>query len=226
MRVFEVFRSLQGEGIEAGRPCVFVRLAGCNLRCPWCDTRPAQEMAAGVERDWREVLAEVLAWETSLACLTGGEPLLQPEVADLARGLLDRGIAVQVFTNGTRDLGMLPAGTARVVDVKTPWVHRPDLPWAPEDPVPPAPHLWPGNLSRLGPADQVKFVVRDRREFQWALTWADQAGVWDRVGAVFATPAFGVLDPSEVARWVLESGRPIRLGLQWHKVIWGADTTR
>jgi len=226
MKVFEIFRSLQGEGTQAGRPCVFVRLAGCNLRCSWCDTPGARDPASGADRDWRDVLGEVLAFRPPLACLTGGEPLLQDEAADLVRALLDRGVPVQVFTNGSRDLSVLPPGTCRVVDVKTPWVHRPDLPWEPGDPPPPPPHLRPGNVACLGPDDEVKFVVRDRREFRWALAWSDASRIWDRVAAVFATPAFGALEPAEIADWVLESGRPIRLGLQWHKVIWGPGTTR
>jgi len=226
MRVFEVFRSLQGEGTQAGRPCVFVRLAGCNLRCPWCDTVRAQDGASGIERDWRDVKEQVLALRTPFACLTGGEPLLQEDSADLVRALVDEGLTVQVFTNGTRYLGVLPPGAGRVVDVKTPWVHRPDLAWQSGEPLPPPPHLHPGNLACLGSRDEVKFVVRDRREFLWALAWADASGLWERVGAVLVTPAFGALEPAVLADWVLESGRPLRLGLQWHKVIWGPETVR
>ncbi len=257
MKVVEVFRSIQGEGTQAGRPCVFVRLAGCNLRCTWCDTPYAQD-EAGEEVPLADVVTRVLEAGPGMCCVTGGEPLLQPDAPDLVRALLAAGRDVQVMTNGSLPLHAVPREAVLAVDVKTPWAHagtvraftgapsrtvhapggiRPDTPAfrtgatgpgaaasAPAN-LPP-PHFDPSNLSRLTRRDEVKFVVRDRGEFDWACQWAASVGLFDRVGAVFAGPAWGSIDAGTVADWILDSRLPLRLNVQWHKFLWGAATRR
>jgi 7-carboxy-7-deazaguanine synthase len=226
MRIVEIFRSIQGEGTQAGRPCTFVRLAGCNLRCAWCDTPCGQDVAGGDERALPDVVAAALAGGTPLLCVTGGEPLLQPGCPELVGALLAAGRDVQVFTNGSLPLDVLPAAASRVVDVKSPWAHRQDLPDGVLPPDTPPPHFRTANLAALGPRDEVKFVVRDRREFDWAAAWAGSSGLLDRAGTVWIGAAWGLLDPARVADWILASRLPLRLGLQWHKILWGAGTRR
>ena len=257
MKVVEVFRSIQGEGTQAGRPCVFVRLAGCNLRCAWCDTPYAQD-GAGEEVPRADVVARALAAGPGMCCVTGGEPLLQPDAPDLVRALLEAGRDVQVMTNGSLPLHAVPREAVLAVDVKTPWAAhgavrdfaadsprigrgpdeiRSDTPAsgagatgqsaaAPAPADPPPPHFDPSNLSRLSRRDEVKFVVRSRPEFDWACRWAASVALFDRVGTVFAGPAWGAIDAGTVADWILESRLPLRLNVQWHKVLWGADTRR
>lgn len=231
MKVVEVFRSIQGEGTQAGRPCTFVRLGGCNLHCAWCDT-PYARGEGGRDLDVGGAVAEALALGPGLCCVTGGEPLLQPEAPALVRALLQAGRDVQVMTNGSLPLHAVPAEAILAVDIKTPWSHgtetgtsaggrSPDRVDLPEPP-----HFDRGNLARLSRRDEVKFVVRDRREFEWAARWAEKAGLFDRVGTVFAGPAWGEIDPAVLAEWILESRLPLRLNLQWHKVLWGKDTRR
>ncbi len=231
MRIVEIFRSIQGEGTRTGEPCTFVRLAGCNLHCAWCDTPYAQDVA-GVVKTIPEIVAETLLAGTGSVCVTGGEPLLQPGTPDLVRALLAAGREVVVMTNGSLPLHALPPAASLVVDIKTPWAHesannsvhgsraadRVDLPEPP--------HFDRSNLQRLSKRDEVKFVVRDRREFEWAALWADRVGLFDIAGTVLAGPAWDELDAGTVADWILESGLPIRLNVQLHKILWGPGTRR
>ena len=222
MKVSEVFRSLQGETTRAGEPAVFVRLAGCNLDCTWCDTAHAQ--SGGRPMSIARILAAVEALPpTPLVCVTGGEPMIQRDTPALLAALLGAGRDVQLMTNGSVALDLVPAGVSRVVDVKSPWAHRGDLP-PPGGPVIAPPHLLPSNLALLGPPDEVKVVVRTRPEFDWAAGWLESAGLFGRVRAVLVAPAWGHLEPALLADWILESGLPIRLNLQVHKMLWGGDT--
>ena len=222
MKVAEVFRSLQGETTRAGEPAVFVRLAGCNLACAWCDTAHAQSGGHPMSID--DVLARVRALPpTALACVTGGEPMIQGEAPDLLAALLGSGHDVQLMTNGSVALDRVPPGVSRVVDVKSPWAHRGDLPPA-GGPIIEPPHLLRSNIDLLGPADEVKVVVRTRPEFDWAAGWLESSGLFGRVRAVLVAPSWGQLEPSILADWVLASGLPIRLNLQVHKVLWGGET--
>ncbi len=222
MTVAEVFPSLQGEGRRAGEPTAFVRLAGCNLRCSWCDTTHA--WSGGTPMTVAEVVEAALGLGLPRACVTGGEPLLDPETPALLAALLDAGLHVTLMTNGSLPLDPVPAAVHKVVDIKSPWAHSPGVPPAPLEP--PPPHFHRGNLALLTPDDDVKFVVRDRTEFDWALRFADREALYERAGAVFVGPAFGLLDPALLAEWVLASRRPLRLHLQLHKVLWGPDTRR
>ncbi len=222
MRVAEVFASLQGEGRRAGEPTAFVRLAGCNLRCAWCDTSDAWE--GGTAMTVADVVEAVRRLCLPWTCVTGGEPMLDPETPTLIRALQGAGLGVTLMTNGSLPLDRLPDAVHKVVDIKSPWSHLADAPESLAD-LPPA-HLAPRNLALLTRDDDVKFVVRSRAEFDWALGFADREGLFGRVGAVFVGPAWGLLDPAVLAEWVLASRRPLRLHMQLHKVLWGAETRR
>ncbi len=206
MRVTEIFFSIQGEGTRAGRPCVFVRFTGCDLRCVWCDT--AYAFTGGVERSRDEILAEVARHPSRFVLLTGGEPTLQPGLPQLARELLDRGYEVAVETHGQRPLGGLPREVIRIADVKTPGsgeVAR-DLSW----------------LAGLQPHDEVKFVVDSEADWRWSLEVIRAERLEGRV-TILVSPVQGKVDPRDAARWILESGVEARLNLQLHKIVWGAE---
>ena len=206
MRITEIFFSIQGEGTRAGRPCVFVRFTGCDLRCVWCDT--AYAFTGGVERSRDEILAEVARHPSRFVLLTGGEPTLQPGLPQLARELLDRGYEVAVETHGQRPLGGLPREVIRIADVKTPGsgeVAR-DLSW----------------LAGLQPHDEVKFVVDSEADWRWSLEVIRAERLEGRV-TILVSPVQGKVDPRDAARWILESGVEARLNLQLHKIVWGAE---
>jgi len=206
MRVTEIFFSIQGEGTRAGRPCVFVRFTGCDLRCNYCDT--AYAFSGGRTMSRGELLSEVARHPCRLVLLTGGEPMLQAELPDLARDLLDRGYEVLVETHGQAPLDALPGAVVRIADVKTPESGEPatDLGW----------------LGRLLPHDEVKFVVSSEADFRWSLEVIRSQGLEGRV-TVLVGPVLGRVEPRDLARWILESGVAARLNLQLHKVVWGAE---
>lgn len=204
--VNEIFHSIQGESTLAGRPCVFVRLTACDLRCSWCDTEYA--FYEGAKRDLDDVVAEVLRYDCDLVELTGGEPLLQPGVHDLAIALLDRGKTVMIETGGHRDISALDPRVRRIVDVKTPSSGES------------ARMHWP-NLDVLREGDEVKFVIQDRADFDYAADVIRRHGLEARV-PLLLSPVHGRLDAAELARWILESGIRARLQLQLHKILWPA----
>jgi 7-carboxy-7-deazaguanine synthase len=206
MRVTEIFFSIQGEGTRAGRPCVFVRFTGCDLRCTYCDT--AYAFTGGRDASREEILAEVARFPCRFVLLTGGEPLLQRELPDLARDLLDRGYEVAVETHGQLPTDALPAAVVRIADVKTPGSGEPatDLRW----------------LAGLRPHDEVKFVVSSEEDFRWSVDVIRRHGLAGRV-TVLVGPVLGRVDPADLSRWILESGVDARLNLQLHKIVWGAE---
>ncbi|ACG73787.1 Radical SAM domain protein [Anaeromyxobacter sp. K] len=206
MRVTEIFFSIQGEGSRAGRPCVFVRFTGCDLRCGYCDT--AYAFHGGADMDRAAILAEVARHPARFVCLTGGEPMLQRELPDLARDLVARGYEVAVETHGQRPLDALPAEAIRVVDVKTPGSGEVTTDFA--------------YLDRLQPHDEVKFVVCSEDDFRWSREVVRRHALEGRV-QVLLSPAWGQVAPRDLVRWMLESGLDARLSLQVHKVIWGPD---
>lgn len=206
MRVTEIFFSIQGEGTRAGRPCVFVRFTGCDLRCTWCDT--AYAFQGGQERSRAEILEEVARHPCRFVLLTGGEPLLQRELPQLARELLDRGYEVAVETHGQLSMEQLPPEVVRIADVKTPGSGEQarDLSW----------------LDALRPHDEVKFVVDSEADWRWSLEVIRAHRLAGRV-AVLVSPVQGRVEPRDVARWILEAGVEARLNLQLHKIVWGAE---
>lgn len=207
MRVKEIFLSLQGESRSQGQPTVFVRTSGCDLRCSWCDTAYAygggEEMAPG------EVEARVRSFGVRRVCLTGGEPLLQPR--EELQELLDRlgDLELSVETGGHRPLDPFRLGPRHrwVMDLKTPSSGMGDR------------ICW-DNLAALGPRDEVKFVIADRRDYLWAREVISRHRLGERLG-VLLSPAHGALPPRELARWMLEDRLEARLQLQLHKLIWG-----
>jgi 7-carboxy-7-deazaguanine synthase len=206
MRVTEIFYSLQGEGTRAGRPCVFVRFTGCDLRCSYCDS--AYAFQGGTERSRDEILAEVARYPARFVLLTGGEPLLQRELPELCGELLARGYEVAVETHGQLPMDPLPREVIRIADVKTPGSGHPatELGW----------------LDRLAPHDEVKFVVTSEEDFRWSAAVIRARGLEGRCAILFSA-VWGRVEPKALAGWLLESGLDARLSVQIHKVIWGAD---
>lgn len=210
LRVTEIFHSIQGESTQAGRPCVFVRLTGCDLRCVWCDTAYAFE--GGESLSIEDVLARVGAFGCSLVEVTGGEPLLQRDCVPLMKALLARGYEVMLETGGHRGVEEVPAEVRRVLDVKCPGSgesHRNHL----------------QNLELLTPRDEVKFVLADRADYEWARALVRERALHGRCPVLFS-PVWRSLDPAALAAWVLEDRLPVRVQLQIHKVLWGETPGR
>jgi 7-carboxy-7-deazaguanine synthase len=209
LNVCEIFKSIQGESTYAGERCAFVRLAGCNLNCAWCDTAYARDPAAGVPQSIDGIVSAVAALACPLAEITGGEPLLQEETPFLCSKLLDKDLTVLVETNGSLDISTLPGGAIKIVDVKCPSSGEHDS-------------FILKNLKVLKPADQCKFVLAGREDFEWALDFIKQHSL-DKTCHVIFSPVIPALQPKTLARWILDESAPVRLGLQLHKIIWGND---
>lgn len=205
LKICEIFRSLQGESTYAGLPCAFVRLTGCNLRCTYCDTSYAWD--EGVEKTIEEIVAAVDALETQLVEITGGEPLCQDNTPLLCQRLLDRGYTVMVETNGSKNIGRIPQGCIRIVDIKTPGSQSDGM-------------FASRNLHHIRSTDQIKFVIVHHEDFLWAKKFIRDHRLTD-LCEVIMSPCAGTTTPKELASWVLESGMDVRLGLQLHKIIWG-----
>ena len=206
--IHEIYSSIQGESSFAGRPCAFVRLSACNLRCRWCDT--PQAFTGGTRMPRADVLARTLAFETELVLVTGGEPLLQPGVLPLMRELCDAGKTVLLETSGERDIAEVDPRVHRIVDLKAPGSgEEPRNRWA--------------NLPLLTQRDQLKFVLLDRTDYEWARDVIARERLPERVGEVLLSCVHGVLDPKQLVAWVLEDKLRVRVQLQLHKYIFGAD---
>lgn len=205
LTVNEIFYSIQGEATRAGEPCVFVRLTACDLRCSWCDT--AYAFYEGTKRTLDEVVDEVERHQCRLVEITGGEPLLQEEVYPLMDRLMARGYTVMLETGGHRPLTRVPGGVVKIMDVKCPGSGESGK------------NLW-GNLDLLGSHDEVKFVVQDRADYDYARGVMARYDLSSRVGAVLLSPVHGVLDPRTLSEWMLADHVPARLQLQLHKLIW------
>jgi len=206
VRVTEIFHSIQGESSFAGRPCVFVRTTGCNLRCVWCDTEYSFHGGRDMEID--EILSEIdrIGHGCRLVELTGGEPLLQKDIGDLAAVLLDRGYTVLCETSGSVPVDRVPADVVKIVDFKCPGSGEAES------------NDW-SNLERLDPTrDELKFVIADRADYEWAKAQLEHRGLARFV--VHFSPEFEGMDRRALAEWILADGLPVRLQLQLHKFVW------
>ncbi len=208
MKLYEIYSSISGETQYAGLPCTLVRFAACDLRCSYCDT--AHAFTGGQEVSLESIVADVAARAIPLVLLTGGEPMLQPELPRLADELLRRGFEVMVETGGHRDIATLPAGVVVILDVKTPSSGEA------------AKHHWP-NLVRLGARDAVKFVIGNEADYEYAKTVLREHRLEGRCH-VLLSPSFGVLEPSVLVGWMLRDRLVARLNLQLHKVVWPPET--
>lgn len=209
LTVSEIYLSLQGESTFTGRPCVFVRLAACNLRCTWCDTPYA--FTGGIKMGVDDVVAEVQKLECPLVELTGGEPLLQPEATTLMARLVSAGMEVLLETGGHMPIDDVPEPVVAIVDVKCPGSGEAGK------------MHWP-NLEQLSAHDEVKFVIKDRVDFDYACDVVARYQLAQRVAALLFSPVFGVLDPATLSQWILDARVPVRLQLQTHKYIWDPAT--
>ena len=209
LTINEIFHSIQGESTYAGRPCVFVRLTACDLRCRWCDTPYAFHEGRKMSVD--EVVADVAARGCPTVEVTGGEPLLQPDVYPLMQRLLDSGLTVLIETGGHRSIADVPAGVIRIMDIKCPGSGE-------------AEHNDWTNLSRLTRQDEVKFVIADRRDYEYARDIIQREQLASRVNAVLVSPVHGELDPKLLSEWVIADRLDVRVQLQVHKYIWSPET--
>jgi len=207
LRVNEIFHSIQGESTHAGRPCVFIRLTGCNLRCVWCDTAYAFHEGAAMTVD--EVVGRVAGFDCRLVELTGGEPLLQPEAVDLMRALVARGHDVLLETGGSLPIESVPDGVMRIVDVKCPGSGESER------------NLWE-NLQALRRGDELKFVIANREDYDWAAGVLRSRALHEKATVLFSAVHDG-LPSGDLARWVLDDGLPVRVQVQMHKVLWPTE---
>lgn len=208
LTINEIFYSIQGESSHAGRPCVFVRLTACDLRCTWCDSPYAFHEGGKMSLD--EIVAEVASHGCDLVEMTGGEPLLQKEVYPLMDRLHEAGLQVLVETGGHRSIEHVPHYATVVMDVKCPGSGE-------------AAKHDAGNFARLRPHDEVKFVIRDRVDYDYARDVLTRERLGAKVAGVLFSPVHGVLDPKTLSEWVLADRLPVRMQLQAHKYIWGAE---
>ena len=208
MVITEIFKSIQGESTYAGRPCLFVRLTGCNLRCHWCDT--AYAFNGGQKMSVADVLARIRQLGGKLVELTGGEPLLQQEVYPLTDHLLTEGYRVLVETSGERNLAQLPREVVKVVDVKCPGSGEEGK-------------FCFDNLALLERKDQIKFVILNEDDYRYARDFLAQHNLHRHVDEVIFSPVFDQLAPRNLAEWILRDGLEVRMGLQLHKFIWEPD---
>lgn len=207
LKINEIFHSIQGESSHAGRPCVFVRLTGCNLRCVWCDTEYA--FYEGEDMTIDQVMERVAAYGCGLVAVTGGEPLMQAEAIDLLERLLAEGYQVMLETGGSLPVSKVPRQVIKIVDFKAPSSGM-------------VKHNRWSILADLAPHDEVKFVIGDRNDYDWARARIEEHGLTQRHTVLFSG-VFGELEPQQLAEWLLADRLRARLQLQLHKVIWGPD---
>jgi 7-carboxy-7-deazaguanine synthase len=207
LSVSEIFHSIQGESTRSGYPTVFIRLAGCNLRCAYCDTDYAWEQTSGAMMPVEEVVRKASSYRCGLVEITGGEPMAQNETPELCEKLLSARFKVMIETNGTFDISTLPSETVKILDIKCPgsgesgkFNHK--------------------NLTNMSGNDEIKFVVSHKDDFDWAIKEIEKNGLLS-ICPINISPAGGKASLEETAKWILESGKNLRLNLQLHKLIWG-----
>jgi 7-carboxy-7-deazaguanine synthase len=205
LTVNEIYRSIQGESTWAGRPCVFVRLTYCNLRCNYCDTEYA--FYEGKKMALKEIVDRVESFGSELVEITGGEPLLQKNVLPLMSILCDAGHTVLLETSGAHDIAPVDSRVHRIMDLKTPGSGEVEK------------NLW-SNIDHLRPRDEVKFVIGSREDYEWSREKVQRFDLPARCHAVLFSPIFGRIDPREIVEWILADKLNVRFQLQMHKFIW------
>ena len=205
LRIFEIFHSLQGESSRVGLPTVFVRLTGCPLRCGYCDTEYA--FHGGSTQTLEEILQEVAQYEAQYVCVTGGEPLAQKACHDLLTALCDAGYSVSLETSGAMDISQVDDRVSVIMDIKTPGSGEESN------------NLW-ANIAHLKAKDEVKFVLADRPDYDWAREILEKYQVLKKSPVLFS-PVYKTLPPADLAKWILEDHLSVRMQLQLHKILWG-----
>jgi 7-carboxy-7-deazaguanine synthase len=210
LRISEIFLSLQGEADAAGWPTVFVRLTGCPLRCHYCDTSYA--FSGGEWMSIDAILQAVADYHTRHVCVTGGEPLAQKECIALLGRLCDAGYDVSLETSGALDISRVDTRVSRVMDIKTPTSGE-------------AARNRYENIAFLTPHDQVKLVIGERNDYEWARAVVEKYRLNERCAVLFS-PSFGKIEPRELAEWIIEDRLPVRFQMQLHKILWGDEQGR
>ncbi|MBQ0776287.1 MAG: 7-carboxy-7-deazaguanine synthase QueE [Pseudomonas sp.] len=208
LRMTEIFYSIQGESRSLGLPTVFVRLTGCPLRCQYCDT--AYAFSGGELMSLEQILLQVASYKPRYVCVTGGEPLAQPNAIPLLQALCEAGYKVSLETSGALDVSTVDERVSRVVDIKTP----------DSDEV--GRNLYT-NLALLGQHDQVKFVICSRSDYEWSRFKLDEYALADSVGEVLFSPSHAQLTPRQLAEWIVEDNLPVRFQMQLHKYLWNDE---
>lgn len=203
LRLTEIFYSIQGESSQAGRPCVFVRLSRCNLRCSWCDT--TYSFKGGEKQSLDAIVDRVAGYGCDLVEITGGEPLLQPPVHDLMSRLCDEGYEVMIETSGSLDIAPIDDRVTVIMDLKPPGSGEAES------------NRWE-NIESLDPSDEVKFVILDRDDYDWSVETCREYDLFDRCHVIFS-PVHGEMNGHQLSQWILEDRLPLRLGLQIHKFL-------
>lgn len=203
LRLTEIFYSIQGESSRAGRPCVFVRLSRCNLRCTWCDT--TYSFTGGEKRTLDAIVEEVASYGCGLVEITGGEPLLQAPVHELMSRLCDDGYEVLIETSGSLDITPIDDRVCVIMDLKPPGSGEVEK------------NLW-ANVDALKSTDEVKFVILDRTDYDWSVTACREHALFEKASVIFS-PVHGEMDAHELSNWILADQLPVRLGLQLHKFL-------
>lgn len=209
LTVNEIFFSIQGESTYAGKPCVFIRLTGCNLRCVWCDTEYA--FYDGKEISIDEILTEIQKYNCKLVEVTGGEPLMQENCIELLNTLLTNGYDVMLETGGSLPVTDVPKNTIKIIDFKCPTSKMKNK------------NLW-SILNDLTIKDEIKFVIGNREDFDWAVSKINKFNLTNKWTVLFS-PVFDQMDYEALSQWILESRLPIRFQIQMHKHIWDSETT-
>lgn len=208
LRITEIFYSIQGESRTSGLPTLFVRLTGCPLRCQYCDT--AYAFSGGESMSLEQIMLQVQEQAPRNICVTGGEPLAQPNVLPLLRALCEAGYAVSLETSGALDVAAVDPRVSRVVDLKTPGSAELGR------------NLY-SNMAVLGGHDQVKFVICSREDYDWARFKVDEYRLTERVGEVLFSPSHGQLEPRQLAEWIIQDNLPVRFQMQLHKYLWNDE---
>lgn len=208
LKINEIFKSIQGESTYAGLPCTFIRLAGCNLRCTYCDTNYAYY--DGEELSDEKIISKIEEYGVKCVEFTGGEPLLQEETPKLLKTLLDKNYNVLIETNGSICIGCLDKRLNIIMDYKTPKSGMSE-------------RMRPKNFEFLKKSDQIKFVLMDKSDYEWAKEVITNNNLNDRFDNILMSPAYGELSPKSLVNWVLSDNIPVRVQLQIHKYIWGPD---